>query len=351
MALKKRGGRWYYRFEADGREYVRSTGLAATERNRTDAERQEWDFKTAILEGRTPPRRIQARLFNDAAEEFLEWAKVTHRDKPSTAKRISTSFASLKTCFEGRMVMSLDVAAVEDFLKWRRAIHGVREVTLRHDYFALSGFFRWAIKKRYARENPVRQTKAPSDLGAIRGHVLTAEEEKKYFKAALKYRNLYDVARLILNLGCRPGELYPLRKADVDLMAGTLRIRDGKSQAAKRTITLTPEAIKILAGRLSGDSEWVFPSKRGRRPILRVNNAHDRVLAETGLRFVLYDLRHTWATRMHALNCPLGTISKMLGHGKDSLRLITRYAHPTQEEMDFYTAKYAASMPKEKPNA
>ncbi len=53
--------------------------------------------------------------------------------------------------------------------------------------------------------------------------------------------------------------------------------------------------------------------------------SHDKVLKATGLKFVLYDLRHTWATRM-ARVCPVTTLIRMLGHS--DLRVVMRYVHP-----------------------
>ena len=51
---------------------------------------------------------------------------------------------------------------------------------------------------------------------------------------------------------------------------------------------------------------------------------------------VLYDLRHTFATRAAQQGMPLPTLASVLGHS--SLRQIQKYVHPTQEhqqsEMD-----------------
>lgn len=45
--------------------------------------------------------------------------------------------------------------------------------------------------------------------------------------------------------------------------------------------------------------------------------------------FVLYDLRHTFATRMAQAGIDLATLAAILGH--NSLRIVQKYVHPTAE--------------------
>src|SRR6185312_553599 len=67
----------------------------------------------------------------------------------------------------------------------------------------------------------------------------------------------------------------------------------------------------------------------------------------SGLDFVLYDLRHTFATRMAQAGCDLATLAAILGHS--SLRLVQRYVHPTAEHqaraMKLYESAQAALDP------
>jgi site-specific recombinase XerD len=335
MALRIRGGKFHYRFQFDGKEYTGSTGLAATKPNESAARDMEAGHRQRLREGHQPTPRPIVREFSDAAEQFLKWDKAEHREHPNSHHRIVTSFSSLKEFFGNKPVTMLDEGHIENYKMWRVGEHKVRDVTLRHDLHSLSRFFIYAMTQHWARENPVRKVKIPSDKDAIRIHVLTPAEESQYFSRASKNRDLHDVATLILNQGMRPDEVVCLRKEDVEVESGMLYIRHGKSRAARRILHLINDSRQILSDRIMGKSPWIFPSKR--KPgehITRLNNAHDRVCENATkdgvtLNFVLYDLRHTFATRMAQAGVDLATLAAILGH--NSIRIVQRYIHPMAE--------------------
>ncbi|MGA2921155.1 MAG: site-specific integrase [Candidatus Sulfotelmatobacter sp.] len=347
MALRNRSGTWHYHFKFDGRRYTKTTGLAATKRNETEARDKEAEHRRALREGRSQPRKILTREFSDAAKAFLDWAETQYRAHPNSYRRIATSFASAKEFFGREAVSLIDESRVECYMTWRVKEHEVRDVTLRHDLHALSKFFGHAIKQHWARENPIRNVEIPSDEDAVRIHVLTAIEEQQYFARAAKHRDLHDLGRLILNQGPRPDEVVSLAKADVDLEHRKMHIRKGKSRAARRKLDLTAESCRILAARMSGESPWIFPSSRNPgRHVSRVNNAHDRLCEKARqsgveLNFVLYDFRHTFATRMAEEGIDLATLAKILGH--NSIRIVERYVHPTAEHTKSAMLRFEAA--------
>ena len=61
-------------------------------------------------------------------------------------------------------------------------------------------------------------------------------------------------------------------------------------------------------------------------------NAHRKVLARSGLAFVLSDFRHTAATRWAERGMGVETIARLLGHA--NLRTVMRYVHLSQEHLD-----------------
>jgi integrase len=343
MALREKNKKWHYRFMINGRRYSGSTGLAATKRNETKALDKESEHRRALIAGRSPMRRVEVREFDGAVREFLEWSKAQYRSHPNSARRIAVSLTSALSFFGSTVVSMIDEGKIEEYKTCRMNEHGVRDVTVRHDLHALSTFFKYAIKKCWTQDNPIRRVDIPSDAEAVRIHVLPAAEERQYFALAVKHRDLYDLGRLMLNQGMRPEEVLSLSRLDISVERGQLQIRSGKSKAARRTLDLTPESRVILARRMSGDSPWIFPAPRRQgQHISRLNSAHDAVCAKTGLSFVLYDLRHTFATRLAEAGIDLATIAAILGH--NSIRIVERYVHPTAEHKRAAMVKYAEIM-------
>lgn len=361
--VRVRGKWWHYQFEANGQIYSGNTGLEGFEQNRTAAENYVERRRQAILH--PAPQLISTedpsrKEFTVAADQFISWAKnVEYRGKPATAARLQTSMASCKVYFADRRVREIDAAGLEGYKEFRIREHGVRDITVRHDLHALSVFFQYATKMKWADGNPVREVKIPSDRDAVREHVLSIEEEGLYLAAAAKLHAVYceshpgaqpnvrDLVILMLEQGCRPEELLALRVEDVDLPGGTFAIRGGKSRAAKRLLNLTARAREVMERRASLSSVWLFPSDRWPgRHITKVQGTHDRICVEAKLSFVIYDCRHTWATRMIAAGVDAPTVAALMGHS--GLRTIYRYVHPTAEAKRLAMEKFEAASNRQK---
>jgi integrase len=289
----------------------------------------------ALEQGQQPVRRIAPKPFNEAVGEFLTVAEARYRAHPSSFKRIKTSLSSALTYFKKTLVHAIDGAKLDLYKTWRATSHEVRDITIRHDLHALSSFFAHAIRHHWITANPIAEVDIPSDADAVRIHVLTADEEEKYFQYAMQSPDLHDVGRIMINQGTRPDEVVSLAKSDINLDAGTIKIRQGKTAAARRTLDMTGETRRILGARMEGESMWIFPSRRLRgKHIARINSAHDSVVANASkagvnFNFVPYDLRHTFATRMAESGTDLGTLAALLGH--ESIRCVQKYVHISAE--------------------
>ena len=83
--------------------------------------------------------------------------------------------------------------------------------------------------------------------------------------------------------------------------------------------------------------ESSFPGSKGTEergsndPYVPIDVAQSRHVLEPSrvAPFRLYDLRHTWATRMAMAGVDLVTLAAMLGHSR--IQMVLRYAHPTEE--------------------
>jgi integrase len=92
---------------------------------------------------------------------------------------------------------------------------------------------------------------------------------------------------------------------------------------------------EILAKRkrqsLAQRTEWLFPSKHCRGyHIVKLNNPHDSVCQDAGVSFVLYDFRHTFATRqLIEAKTDMASLAAIMGHS--NVRVLQKYVHPTAE--------------------
>jgi integrase len=172
--------------------------------------------------------------------------------------------------------------------------------------------------------------------------VLTAEEEQRYLAAAAPL--LHDVAILMLETGVRPGEIYRLRREDIDFTLRSVQVRSGKTANAARHIPLTERAYDVLARRVAeAKSEWLFPCPfDSSLPVLDVRKAHDGAVrrAKISPPFRLYDLRHTALTRMAMAGIDLPTLKELAGHSQ--IQMTMRYVHPTPEHKRRAIEKFSA---------
>ena len=148
--------------------------------------------------------------------------------------------------------------------------------------------------------------------------------------------------RLLMLTGCRRNEILTLRWDEVDLEANELRLSDSKTGA--RTISLSPEAARVLAdlSRMP-DNPWVIPGRIKGTYMRNVNNPCNIIRARAGLEDVrLHDIRHSYASRALALGESLPMIGKLLGHTQ--VETTARYAHLARDSVQESAARIADSI-------
>lgn len=208
----------------------------------------------------------------------------------------------------------------------------IKPATVNKELATLKIVFNHFIRQDIIVKNPVSRVKFLQENND-NFVVLPQSDEKVYLLACSQ--PLQDLAALMLDCGCRPDEISRLRVTDVDLDNGYMAIPDGKTKAARRRIPLTARALGILQNRIANTKgDYLFSGGRGggdvKNPIVKLNNAHAGALKRTGLKkFRIYDLRHTFASRMAMAGVDLVTLAALLGHSR--VQMVMRYAHPIEE--------------------
>ena len=137
--------------------------------------------------------------------------------------------------------------------------------------------------------------------------------------------------RLLLLTGCRKSEILTLKWEEVDLEAGVLNLPDSKT--GKRSIPLSPEAVKVLSGipRIDGNP-WVIPGKTEGKHRRSLQAPWKIVCERAGIQDMrIHDCRHSFASRALALGESLPAIGKLLGHSQ--VETTARYAHLARDSV------------------
>jgi integrase len=345
MTVYKRGGVYWYAFERKGKRFQGSTGVGDKRVART-IEAAHRTRLAKIEVGLEEANPIEAPSFPAAMKAFLNWSKTTHADKPETTRRYSVSAVALEEFFSKKKLGDITVKLVERFIEWRlaqkvkapakkrkkdpRAVTDkpIQPATVNRELACLRHLFNYFIGQGVKVANPVKDMKFLAE-NEDTFYILSDDDESKYLNECSQ--PLHDVAIMILETGMRPDEVYLMRRSCLHLDKGFYKNPKGKTPSARRRIELSRRATAMLKERLAEiEGEWVFPSTRKEGvPIVKLNAAHNAARQRAKLpRFRIYDLRHTWATRMlESGAADLLTLASMLGHKR--LDMVMKYAHPT----------------------
>jgi len=332
MALYRRGKTWWYVFEFGGRRIQESSGF----RNKTAALRAEAKRKTDLFERRAGLKKLkQAPKFGDFVEQFLRWSQQQHR--PKTHELHSGNCETLKRFFRGIWLDEVSQGMVGDFKltrikekRWgERDEIAVSGVTVNRALSTLRLIYNFAERCGFAVSNPVKHVTFFREPGRTR--IISLEEERAYLGATSQ--PLRDIARIILDTGMRPEEVFRIETANLDFGQRTIFNPFGKTAAAKRKLTMTDDVWSILKKRaVLSESPYIFSSPdKPEKPIGSVRKAHDAAIrrAKIAPGFRLYDLRHTYASRAVMAGVDLPTLAALLGH--TSVHMTMRYVHPAEE--------------------
>jgi site-specific recombinase XerD len=147
----------------------------------------------------------------------------------------------------------------------------------------------------------------------------------------------------LAHAGLRASECVDLQFQDLDLLAGRLRVRQGKGQR-DRIVYLSETARQALQGYLGHTSRsptaplWVRPTGQ---PITN-SWLHNHIVAlgqAAGTPGISpHRLRHTLATRLLNAGMDITRIQKLLGHELISTTMIYARVHDATVEMDYRQA-------------
>lgn len=356
---QRKGKTWRMRFVFEGERIDQTTGHT----NLRKAEAHAEAFRTKLRnEGLGILEKKPVPNFKKAMADFLEWSAA--RQKENTASRYRVASKALIAYF-GKVshIDRITKPQIEKFIPWRKAQYGaprgvkpktgkakqtkkkkISNATINRELACLKKMFSNLVADGVLADNPVKLVKF-LDEDSEPGRVLDREEERLYLGAASQ--PLQDYVIVLVETGLRPKELCMLSIRDVFLHFDRpyLLVKGGKTKAARRTVPLSKRAASILEARIGkAKGRYIFAGGRGgndpNQPAVKFNNAHYGTLSRSKIDGInrtgtdgvctLYSFRHTFATRfLERRPGDLLTLAALLGHS--SLRMVMRYAHPSDE--------------------
>lgn len=144
------------------------------------------------------------------------------------------------------------------------------ENTLRGRYDACNAYFTFLGKTRRIERNPLDLLARPSSKAKDQPF-LTPEEDQKLAELEKDGHSL-GIWVLARGQGLREGEICDLDDADVDLQNMRIRVRDGKTDAAARTIPILPASVPHLVRYRRWRDKHVSRTKRPTTKFVRTSS-------------------------------------------------------------------------------
>ena len=324
---------WQVSYRDQKGEIVReSTGAT----DRQEAERFLRDRLDARDEGRlSTVLRSKLLTFGQWADWFLERrSKPPFRSEGNHQQNLN-ALKFLRPVFGEVALSDLTAEAIEDYLaerlrsgrrvrtKFGLQLRGtVKPATVHQEFRILSHMLNVAVKQKRLSDNPCRAVEFPVSVAKStrKPHYMAASEQAKIEFAAPNY--LRNVVVIIAEMGLRyKKELLSMKKEQVDLENGIVHIADSKTVNGIGDMPMTPDARDAFLRQIeeTPGCEYLFPSPKrtASKPYLtNLRKAWEITLKKAGLpHFALYEVRHTFATRLSAGGVADHVVTQMLRQG------------------------------------
>lgn len=336
---------------------VDAEGWLAAERKHTEDPETWRPPKARLAAARAVQERIAARTFGPYAEDWLE-----HRD---LAARTRHGYRDLLT----RYILSTfaDSPLIEisraDVKAWHRKTASGKPHQRKHAYDLMRTIMNSALDDELIPTNPVHIRGAGSVQRSGRTEPATLDELELLVEATPRRYQLM----VLLATWCalRRGELAELRRSDIDVRRGVLKVRRSvvfvpgqapivkgpKTEAGSRDVAIPPDLLPIVREHLlehtqSGSTGLLFASPRGN--VLRDSTVGRwyyparEAAGRPDLRF--HDLRHTGAVFAAQSGATIAELMHRLGHTTPAAAM--RYQHASAER-DLDIARRMSEMARE----
>lgn len=360
--ITKRGKRWRARYP----DPLRGGTTQIERRFDTKTEAQDWllDMQHSVKTGTFIDPAASARRFADVVDEWRgTWTDLEPKTKAGYESILNKH---LLPRYEHAPIANITPDAVQKLVNELAKTKAPN--TTRRVYTVLRAILALAVRRRYLATNPADQAKLPKKAPRNQARLYLSAAQVRDLAEAMPER--YRVAVYVAAYcGLRAGELWALRRMDVDLLHNELHVRQAlkdintssehlsakekgllfgptKTHAARKLSLPSPIAAMLaehLTGSVpggAGPDALIFTAPEGGpvrhglfyqrvfKPTLRGDRKRKRPgalpAAYKGLRW--HDLRHTCAALSLEVQPNLAMVQARLGH-EDIRTTINVYGH------------------------
>jgi integrase len=343
--FKKRGShQWQMGVSVGGRQICRSAHT--TNKRKAKGLLAQWE--TEVFEGRFHLIKTNAPTFEEWAAQFLQTIP-----NLKTRSRYVSSVNNMKPRFGKLRLSQITSDRIEDF-KEERLAAGVGPATVNRDLAVLRRMLRIAERKRFIAQSPFAEVELLEERSIRRKpHIATYDEEERILTVADPH--IRALAVLILETGLRSNrEALVLKWEDIDFVSDTIRVRESKTAAGIRNVPVSGRCkAELLAWRQRLGPEfspYVFPNMRNpEQPLKDIRGSWATALRAAKIEyFWIYNLRHTFASRLSAAGVSDLFVAQMIGHSSPSI--VQTYAKAIDEHKRDAMRKLESLRPQPQPS-
>jgi integrase len=220
-------------------------------------------------------------------------------------------------------------------LAWAESRPGWGPTSRYNAITAVKAAFRWAKRVGHLEANPIVDCPRPTPN---RREAIPTAEQTAAIVASGQDAAWRDLMTALVGTGCRPGEVFGLTAADVDLAGATWTVENKtrrKTREPTRTVHLTPAMVELSRRLAERHPEGpIFRNSRGRpwtRNALACRFGRRRRGTVKGMNGVAvgaegaaYALRHQYITDALEAGVPVATVAELVGH-KDATMIMRIY--------------------------
>jgi len=322
---------WYYRLGDDPGRTLRSTGVAGTDHNRTQA--------IEYVEGLIAGQAVVVPTLEEYAKDMFDWKKSAYlkrRREQQKRRQIGYGQAVLRHGHVRNYLIPrwgkvrLNEIPLGVFEDWVYGLKDLSNQTKNHILYTANLIFKEAVRRRIISHSPIEGIEAMNPENRRRDYLRVEELEKLFPKDMSKFLEIWPTVKwrrespinygvmlaIAVSGGLRSGEIRALRWKHVSWENGGVAvirafqygdIEGQPKQGSSRVVLLPQRTMDLLTWWMSQSTDtcpenYVFPFRAARNMVNALRGAMKRAEINYKGRYLdVHALRHTYNTHMRDL--------------------------------------------------